>query len=153
MLEKIKNFLKNNKLYAIFLILVIILFIGVIIYCYNKFFINKLNANYIDNKEYINKSEEDSNEGTLYYFYTTWCPYCKVSKPEWDKLKEKSGGVINSTKIIFKEVDCDKNSDLADKYEVTGYPTIKFIYNNKIYNYDAKPSYDTLNEFLNSVIN
>ena len=153
MIDNIKNFFINNKLYTIFLILVIILFIAVIIYCYNKFFKPKINPDYIDNKEFISKSNDDVDEGTLYYFYTTWCPYCKVSKPEWNKLKENSGGVIKSTKIIFKEVDCDKDNNLADKYEVTGYPTIKLIYNNKIYNYDAKPSYDTLNEFLNSVIN
>lgn len=153
MLEKIQNFFKNNKLYSLFLFLVIVLFIAVIMYCYKKFVVPKINPEYTANKEFINKSDEDVDEATLYYFYTTWCPYCKVSKPEWNKLKEKSGGVINSTKIIFKEVDCDKDNNLADKYEVTGYPTIKLIYNNKIYNYDAKPSYDTLNEFLNSVIN
>ena len=153
MLEKIQNFFKNNKLYTLFLFLVIVLFIAVIMYCYKKFVVPKINSEYKDNKEFINKSDEDVDEATLYYFYTTWCPYCKVSKPEWNKLKENSGGVIKSTRIIFKEVDCDKDNNLADKYEVTGYPTIKLIYNNKIYNYDAKPSYDTLTEFLNSVIN
>ena len=153
MFDKIKDFLKKNKLYSIFLFLIIILFIVITIYCYINFVKPKIYPEYVDNKEFINISNEDKDEGTLYYFYTTWCPYCKVSKPEWDKLKEKSEGVVKSTQIIFKEIDCDKNTDLADKYQITGYPTIKFIYNNKIYNYDAKPSYDTLNEFLNSVIN
>ena len=46
----------------------------------------------------------------VYYFYTTWCPYCVKARPEWDKFKKfwenkkKNGYIINCT-----EIDCDKN--------------------------------------------
>ena len=155
MFDNLKKTAMNNKFYILLLLLVIILFSGVAYYYYNSFVRKKINSEFVDNKEFVNKNsnDNDTNEGTLYLFYTTWCPYCKVSRPQWDKLKEQTGGVIKNTKIIFREIDCDKNPDIADKYKVDGYPTIKLIYNDKIYDYDAKPSVDTLKEFLNSVIN
>ena len=154
MFDNFKKTAINNKFYILLLLLVIILFSGVAFYYYNTFVHKTLNNKYIDNKEFVNENSKDSTkEATLYLFYTTWCPYCKVSRPEWDKLKEQTGGVVKNTKIIFREIDCDKNSDIAYKYKVDGYPTIKLIYNDKIYDYDAKPSIDTLKEFLNSIIN
>lgn len=155
MFENFKKIIINNKLYVLLLLFIIIIFLSITYYYYKNFVQKKINSKYVDNKEFVNKNLEnkESNEATLYLFYTTWCPYCKVSRPEWDKLKEKTGEVIKSSKIIFREIDCDKNPEIADKYNIDGYPTIKLIYNNKIYNYDAKPSVDTLEEFLNSVIN
>lgn len=156
MFDNLKKTAMNNKFYILLLLLVIILFSGVAYYYYNSFVRKRINSEYVDNKEFVNKNSNNNNdtkEATLYLFYTTWCPYCKVSRPQWDKLKEQTGGVVKNTKIIFREIDCDKNPDIADKYKVDGYPTIKLIYNDKIYDYDAKPSVDTLKEFLNSVIN
>ena len=156
MLDNLKKIVMNNKFYILLLLFVVILFSCIGYYYYYNFVSKKLNSKYVDNKEFVNSNNDEdskSKEATLYLFYTTWCPYCKVSRPQWDKLKEQTGGVIKNTKIIFREIDCDKNPDIADKYKVEGYPTIKLIVNDKIYDYDAKPSTDTLTEFLNSVIN
>lgn len=155
MFDSFKKTAMNNKFYILLLLLVIILFSSVAYYYYNYFVRKRLDSEYVDNKEFVSKNsnENETKEATLYLFYTTWCPYCKVSRPQWDKLKEQTGGVVKNTKIIFREIDCDKNTDIADKFKVDGYPTIKLIYNDKIYDYDAKPSVDTLKEFLNSVIN
>ncbi len=154
MFDSVKKFAINNKFYIILLVFITLIF-GSVTYYYYVNVVKKINNNYVDNKEFTNKenSSKNSSEATLYLFYTTWCPYCKVSKPEWENLKNQTGGVVKETKIIFREIDCDKNPEIADKYKVDGYPTIKLIYNNKIYDYDAKPSADTLKEFLDSVIN
>lgn len=89
---------------------------------------------------------------TLYYFYTTWCPLSKKANPEWEALQTKTNGVVKDVNIVFKEVDCDQDAALADKFNVTGYPTIKLVYNGTTYEYDAKPNRDTLLQFLNSVL-
>lgn len=154
MFDNLKKTAINNKFYILLLFFIIIIFSSVAYYYYVNFVRKNLNNDYVDNKEFVNENDDgNTKEATLYFFYTTWCPYCKVSRPEWDKLIEQTGGVVKSTKIIFRDIDCDKNPDIADRYKVDGYPTIKLIYNNKIYDYDAKPSVETLNEFLNSVIN
>jgi len=98
--------------------------------------------------------DKDKNKKVItadvYYFYTTWCPYCVKARPEWDKLKtywkdKKKNGYT----LLFSEIDCDKNESLASKYDVETYPCIKIIKDGKIYDYDAKPTLENLNKFLN----
>ena len=110
----------------------------------------RLNSDYTANKEFIAKGEDDYTVDII-YFYTTWCPYCKKAKSEWDRFRsqwEEKG--ISGYKLKFTEVDCDINESLADKYKVDGYPTIKMIKQGKVIDYDAKPDQDTLNQFLKS---
>ena len=60
--------------------------------------------------------------------------------------------MVKGVKIIFKEIDCDQDIEIADKFKVNGYPSIKLVYENKIYDYDAKPNKETLYQFLNSIL-
>ena len=145
----------NNKLFFILCICLLIFFILIGIYYYNSLVKPNLNPSYVDNKEFINKDDSQNNndDTTLYFFFTTWCPHCKTARPHWDNLIKNTGGVINTTKITFKEIDCDLDTEAADKFNITGYPTIKLFYNNKIYDYDAKPNTETLTLFLNTIIN
>ena len=144
---------KISKLYILLLFVIVCIFIGIGIYYYYNFIKDKNNKNYVDNKEFLPEPKNKKiKEATLYYFYTNWCPHCKKAGPEINKLVEQTGGVINETKLVIEKVDCDKDTETADKFEVNGYPTIKLIYDEKIYDYDAKPNVETLIEFLNTVI-
>ena len=51
-------------------------------------------------------------------------------------------------RIKFIEIDCDKETAVAEKFKVEGYPTIKLVNKNQIIEYDAKPDLDTLRLFL-----
>ena len=39
-------------------------------------------------------------------------------------------------------------TDIAEKYNVDGYPTVKLIYKGTVYDYEAKPDRDNLIKFL-----
>ena len=83
------------------------------------------------------------------YFYTTWCPHCKNARVEWDKFRANVGNKkINGYSINFLEVDCDKDEQEANKYDVEGYPTIKLIKGGSVIEYDAKPDAKTLMQFV-----
>ena len=88
------------------------------------------------------------------YFYTEWCPYCKQASSEINKFEEyiKTLNASNDFIITLTKIDCDKNSTIADKYNVEGYPTIKLIYKNNVHNYYAKPTKDSLIKFVESSI-
>jgi thiol-disulfide isomerase/thioredoxin len=98
------------------------------------------------------KSETSTPVATaeVYYFYTTWCPYCVKARPEWNKFtKYWEQKKKNNYTLLFSEIDCDKNESLASKYDVETYPTIKLIKDGKVYDFDAKPTLENLNKFLN----
>nr|CCA14124.1 disulfideisomerase putative [Albugo laibachii Nc14] len=55
-------------------------------------------------------------------FYAPWCGHCKQLAPEWAKAAKALDGVVN-----VAAVDCDQHKDLAAKYGVQGFPTIKIF--------------------------
>jgi thiol-disulfide isomerase/thioredoxin len=101
----------------------------------------------------IRKSPETTGTKTceLFYFYTSWCPYCKKTRVEWDKFKSEWGHkTYNGYVLQFQEVDCDANESTATKYNVTKYPTIKLVKEDTVFDFDAKPTVDSLTRFLNA---
>lgn len=52
-------------------------------------------------------------------------------EPEWDK----TGTWGKANGIHVGRVDCDAHKMLCRRFEVTGYPTIKLIANNKLYDF------------------
>jgi thiol-disulfide isomerase/thioredoxin len=88
------------------------------------------------------------------FFYTTWCPYCKTSRSEWDKFAlEWNGNQKSGYKVVTSEIDCDMHEGTADQYSVQGYPSIKMVLGDRVIDYDAKPDVATLNQFLDEYLN
>ena len=69
-------------------------------------------------------------------------------------VDEYTGKQINGYNINFIKIDCENTSNavIVSKYNVEGYPTIKLLKDGQIIEYDAKPSKDTLTQFLNTVL-
>ncbi len=109
------------------------------------------------NRENIPKDQSSNKTATLMLFYVDWCPHCKTAKPEWENLRsEYEGKSINGYNLMFVEHNCtnenDEVSQLMDKYNIEGYPTIKLVKDNQIIEYDAKPTKSTMEQFLNTVL-
>jgi len=139
----------SNKYYILVFIL-ILFFLAAALYTYRRYVTPKINPSYVANNEY-SQHAKTTDVVDLYYFYTTWCPHCKKSMPIWQSLKNEVGDAkIKGYRINFLEVDCDKDKATADKFNIQGYPTIKMVKGNQIFEYDAKPCKDTLLEFLNT---
>ncbi|RHY55903.1 hypothetical protein DYB26_000147 [Aphanomyces astaci] len=62
----------------------------------------------------------------LVEFYAPWCGHCKSLAPEWKKAAKALDGIVN-----VAAVDCDQHKELAGKYGVNGFPTIKVFGENK----------------------
>lgn len=142
----IRKLMKNKQFLAVSLCVVI--FACASIYVYIRYV--KPKSKYVDNKEFITKDQNDEVKSVdLYFFYTSWCPHCKTAFPIWNTLKNDNN-TIKGVSINYIEVDCDKDSDTANKYNVEGYPTIKLQKGNTVIEYDAKPELDTILHFLNT---
>ncbi len=109
------------------------------------------------NRENIPKDQNSNKTATLMLFYVDWCPHCKTAKPEWESLKtDYDGKSINGYTVNFMEYNCTNESaettQLMDKYNIEGYPTIKLVKDNQVIEYDAKPTKSTMEQFLNTVL-
>ena len=69
---------------------------------------------------------------------------------------EYENKTINGYTVLFTEVNCTNESPevekMINKYKIEGYPTIKLLKDGNVIEYDAKPSKDTLEQFLNTVL-
>lgn len=68
-------------------------------------------------------------------------------KPDWDKLGDKYAA---SSSVVIGDVDCTIHQDLCGRFDVKGYPTIKYFTteNPDGAAYNGGRSYDDLNKFV-----
>jgi len=135
-------------------VVLVAIFIALSFFIYKKYVVPMIRTtDYVENTEFVKGGVGGSGSVDVYYFYTEWCPHCKKGRPMWDDFKKSHGsGEINGRPLFFHEVDCDKDSVLADKFNVSSYPTIKLVSGKNIHEYDAKPDVANLNKFLNSSV-
>jgi thiol-disulfide isomerase/thioredoxin len=152
-LNDIKDKLIKSAVSKQFLIILFItvLFLIAALYIYKRHIMNRMTEGYVTNNEFAESKADTSAD--IYFFHTLWCPHCKTAMPIWNSFKaDMEGKKVNGFTLNFFEVDCDKDQATAEKFNVKGYPTIKLMKGNQIVEYDAKPSKDTLVEFVNSAL-
>ena len=126
----------------IFIILTII-GAGIVYYLY------KPSKTFVTNKEYV---ETGSREIQIILFYVNWCPHSQTALTEWNKIQSSVATANPNYNIDFSEVDCEKNSEMANTFNIKEYPTIILVKGVTKYEYDANLSEKTLNLFINTVM-
>jgi hypothetical protein len=156
-ISRIKTAGSNLSMTTIMTIVAVILFAILAGFYYYYYVAPQMNAKYKPNSEQIPVGTTSSSTAELLFFYADWCPHCKTAKPIWNELKsEYQNKTVNGYKVIFTEVNCSEETAEVDKmmnqYGVEGYPTIKLLKDGQVIEYDAKPSKETLTQFLNTVL-
>ena len=98
------------------------------------------------NQDNFDKHLEES-EYLLVKFYAPWCGHCKKLAPHYDRLSEE--GV---DQVTVAKVDATVETALASKYEVKGYPTLKWFINGTEYDFKGGRDFDTMNAFLKKAL-
>ncbi|GIL81325.1 hypothetical protein Vretimale_1122 [Volvox reticuliferus] len=75
-------------------------------------------------------------------FYAPWCGHCKRMVPEFQKL----GELVTSdpklkNQVVIGKVNADNHRSLGEKFEVRGFPTIKYFARGKPVNKDTAEDY------------
>jgi thiol-disulfide isomerase/thioredoxin len=146
-----------NTYFIIGGILLLLIISAFIIYYYVVPAFSNKGVKYNHNNEHGTGENVGDKTAELLFFYANWCPHCKTAKPVWNELKETySDRVVNGYTIVFTDVDCSEENDTAEqlmnRYNVEGFPTIKLVKDGQVIEYDAKPTKDLLEQFLNTVL-
>jgi len=64
------------------------------------------------------------SKGALVEFYAPWCGHCKSLAPKYEELAKVFSG---DSDVVIGKVDATEYGDLANRFEVQGYPTLKWF--------------------------
>ena len=156
-IQKVRTSISSISTKTMTAILVGVLFLIAALLYYRYYVAPTLNPTYKANREVLDNDSASGKTAELLFFYTDWCPHCKTAKPVWQEMKaEYQDKRINGYKVVFTDVNCTNESNeveqMMDKYKIEGYPTIKLLKDGQIIEYDAKPTKETLTQFLNTVL-
>jgi thiol-disulfide isomerase/thioredoxin len=153
-IKKMKMALGKNSKFIIILLLALVFLIAAF-YVFKKYVL-PLNNSFKPNNEFPSSNTDETTEekyAIMYMFKVDWCPHCKKALPIWEKIvADYQDKIIKGYIMDFKLIDGEEDAETTDKFNVEGYPTIKMIKDDQIIEYDAKPDYDTIVQFMQSTL-
>jgi len=95
------------------------------------------------NKDNFDKIVNEA-ETILVKFYAPWCGHCKHLAPEFIK----AAAILEADNVILAEVDCTEQTELAQRFDVHGYPTLYVFHNGEKSEYNGPREADGIVKYM-----
>ena len=98
-----------------------------------------------------NSSNNMSSQPAFVMFYAPWCGYCKETMPKWKKIENMDLKDSKNRKVKIMKYNCEENKDIASKYKIRGYPTLKYFANGitgESIDYNSERSINNFKKFI-----
>lgn len=108
-------------------------------------------SNELDNVVHLTSNDFEafmtSNPSVLVTFYAPWCGHCKAMKPSYNEAAK----IMQEENIpgVLAAVDATVERELANVFQVNGFPTIKYFHNGEpVYDYGYSRTTEGFVEFM-----
>lgn len=92
----------------------------------------------------------NSGKNVLVEFYAPWCGHCKNLAPTYESVAQD---FLSEKNVVIAKVDATEEKGLGDKYEIQGFPTIKFFAaDGSVENYEGGRSERDFVDFINKKV-
>lgn len=82
-------------------------------------------------------------------YYANWCPHCKTTVPEFDKLASNGTVTVNGKTVHCKKFEADEHPQVIQAKNIQGFPTLRFeSAQGKIVEYKGARDADSFLKFL-----
>lgn len=148
----VMSYFKKNTISIIILVAILIAICLYVGYTYVR---PRLKQIYHPNREFDTNTNIKVKKADILFFYVNWCPYSINALKPWDALASQyDNKEYNGTLLNFHKIDCEdeSNNAIIEKYDISGYPTIKLIKENGIVEFNANPTDSSLRLFLDNAL-
>jgi thiol-disulfide isomerase/thioredoxin len=94
------------------------------------------------------KYEGYDKKPMLMLFYADWCGHCHEFMPTFEKLKRE---FVNTDKLNLVKIS-DKNTNLIEKYQIGGFPTIKLYDGKDFHEYSGGRDIVSIRHYVNNTL-
>jgi thioredoxin-like negative regulator of GroEL len=98
------------------------------------FELNSSDLSFNKNNQIVSLHEKFLNKSYLLLFYAPWCGHCKHMVNDITNLGEQ----LQNDNFVVGAVNCEKQKDVSDKFNIRGFPTIYLSVGNKTELYNGE---------------
>jgi len=104
--------------------------------------VDEINVAVLDNNNF---DQRIANGVWFIEFYAPWCAHCKSLKPTWAQL---ANIFQDDPLVVIGKIDATENEEIAQRFNIAGYPTLLFLRDGLLYDYDGERDIDSLITFI-----
>jgi len=97
----------------------------------------------------FDKIVKKSGKKVLVKFFAPWCGHCKRMAPEFVKAAEELAG---NEEVVLADIDATIEEDLAQTYDVSGYPTLLWFSGGEPTEYDGGRDAEGIKQWVEGMI-